>query len=638
MIELEVLKGELEGNIFKEEYPFITIGRLEENRIVLSDYHVSSEHAQIFWEDNQYIFRDLRSTNGSILVRENKQIPLDGSERWEFPLKIGDKLLLGAPYNPVVLLCKKISSPNSLPEDKSEKHIIAARTLEQIDDLKNKIEYDQDLAAIMYRLVQTIGKGGLKLNTVLKNVSLAVTNLLERSTNVSIYLKNPISSRFKLYYFYSKDGLSKGAGSKSLTSLVLKRKAAVLIADASEEMANSKSIFEANIQSIMAVPFWNGNHITGVLQCDNRGKTGLFKEKDLEYLTLLSYQSTLAIENAQLYEVLEAKKEKVQSENTYLKKHSPVHNFSDIIGESDSMKSIFSQLLKVLDTRVAIHIQGETGTGKELIANAIHYQSRRRDKMFVAQNCAALPDNLLESELFGHVRGAFTGAEKDKKGLFEIADGGSLFLDEIADMSPALQVKLLRVIQEGEIRPVGSTKVKYVDVRIISATHKCLEEEVAKNCFREDLYYRLHVFPITLPPLRERKEDIPLLVKHFIKKFCRELQKEVTISDSAMEEMKEYRWKGNIRELENEIHRLIILADEAIISPDDLNQNQRKDSILLAEKSFSINTTLKGMVEEVEKYIIRKALGETGGNKTKAAKRLGITREGLHKKISKYKM
>lgn len=636
MIELEVLEGETRGRVHRIEESVITIGRHESNLVVLPDYHISGEHAQIFWEDNQYIFRDLRSTSGSVLARRGHGIPLDGSERWEIPLKVGDQLRLGSPYSPVVLLVRAIDSVEA--EMPATTTLMAARTLEEIDTLRSQASTDRELAAIMYRLVQTIGRGGLELQTVLDSVCEAVFELLERASNVSLYLRDPISLRFKMVFARSREGaVDTSGGSRSLVEMVLKRKAAVLVADAPGEMAQSASIVAASIRSIMAVPMWNGNQIIGVLQCDNRTQRGLFQEKDLEYLTLLSYQSVLAIENARMYRMLEEKKERVQSENNYYRQRASVRCFSDIVGNSAAMRRIFEQLEKVIDTRVAISIHGETGTGKELIASAIHYQSRRREKMFVAQNCAALPETLLESELFGHVKGAFTGADRDKKGLFEIADGGTLFLDEIADMPLSLQVKLLRVLQEGEIRPLGSTQVKYVDVRIISASHKNLEEEVAAGRFREDLFYRLHVFPIHLPPLRERREDIPLLVEHFVQKYASGMQKRVTVDPQTLKEMQEVPWKGNVRELENEVQRLVILADDGgVIRPSDLRPQLRQETSLIAEKALLVEGTLKEMMEEVERQILVRVLEECDQNKTRAAARLGITREGLHKKLAKY--
>ncbi|MBN2723968.1 MAG: sigma 54-interacting transcriptional regulator [Deltaproteobacteria bacterium] len=639
MIQLEVIKGDKQGVCFEVGYPHVTIGRNDENSIVIPDFHISGEHAQIFWEDNQYIYKDLRSTNGSIIERSGDLIPLDSSKKWEYPIQPGDRLILGAPYNPVVLECRELTAPSGIKDPTVSTKIVAVRSMDEISDIRVRAESDQDLAAIMYRMVQTIGRGGLELEKVLGSVSEAVFNIISRATNVTIFLKEQDVSRFRSVFSISRSGKKGSDGSRSLLQLVLKRKEAIIAADAASELSQSESILAAQINSIIAVPLWNGNSITTVLQCDNREKSGLFNEKDLEYLTLLSYQANLAIENARLYSQLKETREKVQSENIYLKKRTPVLSFDNIIGESPLMKKIFEQLSKVLDTRVSIHINGETGTGKEIIATAIHYQSRRKDKMFVAQNCAALPETLLESELFGHVKGAFTGADRDKKGLFEIADNGTLFLDEIADMSPTLQVKLLRVLQEGEIRPLGSTEVKYVDVRIISATHKSLENEVSKGNFREDLFYRLHVFPLQLPPLRERREDIPLLINHFLEKYKMELKKIVTIDEMTLEEMRNYEWKGNIRELENEVHRMVILADDGgIIKPKDLSPHQRSETAVIADKNYVKGEHLKQMMEKVEKQILQQALADHDQNRTNTAKSLGITREGLHKKISKYSL
>jgi len=349
--------------------------------------------------------------------------------------------------------------------------------------------------------------------------------------------------------------------------------------------------------------------------------------------------ATLAIENARLVQRLRLAEEKLRGEVKYLKGREEKRRFSDIIGESPAMAEIFKQLEKVIDTRATVCIEGETGTGKEVIASAIHYQGKRREKLFVAQNCAAVPENLLESELFGHKKGAFTGADHDKKGLFEIADGGTLFLDEIGEMSLNLQAKLLRVLQEGEIRPVGATASKSIDVRIICATNRSLEKEVEKGTFRQDLFYRLRVFPIRLPPLRERREDIPLLVEHFLRKYMVEMNKPVAgVTPESLDQLAAYSWPGNIRELENEVQRLVIQCDnEGFITPELLAPAVRKVEGLLGRVAPK-KGTLKDMMEEVERWLLVEALREHGGNKTKTAETLGITREGLHKKLAKYGM
>src|SRR5262249_1718115 len=258
-------------------------------------------------------------------------------------------------------------------------------------------------------------------------------------------------------------------------------------------------------------------------------------------LMLLGTQATLAIENMQLVRKLKVAEERLRGENRYLKNREERRRFADIIGESEAMRAILGQLEKVIDTRATVCIEGETGTGKELVASAIHYQSRRRDKLFVAQNCAALPETLLESELFGHRKGAFTGADHDKKGLFELADGGTLFLDEIGEMSLGLQAKLLRVLQEGTVRPVGGTQQRQVAVPIICPTNRNRATQVERNQFRQDLYYRLMVFPIRLPPLRERQGDIPLLAEHFLGRYTQEYRKAIAgFAQSALDALQSY--------------------------------------------------------------------------------------------------
>jgi Nif-specific regulatory protein len=303
------------------------------------------------------------------------------------------------------------------------------------------------------------------------------------------------------------------------------------------------------------------------------------------------------------------------------------------------MRQVKELAVKVVPSTASVLILGESGTGKEVLARAIHRSSGRRGKPFLVINCAAMPETLVESELFGHEKGAFTGATSEKKGRFELADGGTLFLDEIADMSLPLQAKLLRVLQEGEIRPVGSTRSSIVDVRIISATNKTLEKEVEEGRFRQDLYYRLHVFPIRLPPLRERREDIPLLARHFMAKYAAELNKDVAgFSQEALDQVVTYAWPGNVRELENEAQRLVITCDEGgFIQPEHLSARIRQVEGIV-DRIGPRQGTLKEMMEQVERYLLREALREHEGNKTRTAVTLGITREGLHKKLSKFGM
>ena len=343
-------------------------------------------------------------------------------------------------------------------------------------------------------------------------------------------------------------------------------------------------------------------------------------------------------ENRRLAAELKEANRRLSDENIILRQNlQERYDFRRIIGHSPNMQRVFDLVAKVVDTPTTVMILGETGTGKEMLARAIHYNSSRKDALFVAQNCGALPDSLLESELFGHKKGAFTGASSAKKGIFETADKGTVFLDEVADMSPAMQLGLLRVLQEGEVKPVGSALTVQVDVRVIAATNKDLEEEVKAGRFREDLYYRLNVFPVILPPLRDRSGDIPVLARHFIDKYSTRIGKNVTgITAEALQLMKRFTWPGNIRELENELERAVTLAE-----PEGAITSELLSPRLAAEgPSPGVYTEepegLKAAVEQLERRMLSEALAETGGNVKRAAELLGISRPGLHKKIERY--
>lgn len=313
--------------------------------------------------------------------------------------------------------------------------------------------------------------------------------------------------------------------------------------------------------------------------------------------------------------------------------------YDNMIGKSKPMQSLYALLDKIKNAETTVLIQGENGTGKELIARSIHYNSSRKDKPFVIQNCSAFNDNLLESELFGHIKGSFTGAVKDKKGLFEMADRGTFFLDEIGDTSPTMQVKLLRVLQEGTFMPVGSTETRKVDVRIVAATNRNLKEMVEQGTFREDLYYRLNVINIRVPPLRERKEDMPYLVEYFLQK-SHELnpsQPKKTLNKRALEKLFDYAWPGNIRELQNEIERLCVLAgDEQKLMAETLSPKILEAGEKNKVQGSRLQGKLKDALEELEREMIREGLRRTGWNKSKLAKELGISRAGLIMKVEKY--
>jgi len=334
-----------------------------------------------------------------------------------------------------------------------------------------------------------------------------------------------------------------------------------------------------------------------------------------------------ARERERLKQECEALRDEVQRE----------YRFDNIIARSEGMQDVFSTVRKVAEYKTTVLLYGESGTGKELIARALHYNSDRSGRSFVAVNCGAIAETLLESELFGHVKGAYTDAIRDKRGLFQEADGGTLFLDEIGEMPLALQVKLLRVIQEGEVRRVGDTRSISVDVRIVAATVKDLGEEVKNNAFREDLFYRLNVLPILLPPLRERQEDVPLLVDHFVEQCQERLGRPVArVSAAAMKVLMDYPWPGNVRELENAIEHGMILCEGDTLEVAGLPRKVResKDRIRMALASDELS--IKKMTRLVEEELIRRALKATGGNRTRAAGLLEISHRALLYKLKDY--
>jgi len=332
-------------------------------------------------------------------------------------------------------------------------------------------------------------------------------------------------------------------------------------------------------------------------------------------------------------------REQLRKENQLLRREvTKEYSFENILSKNEKMQNIFDVIKKVAQYKSTVLISGESGTGKELVARALHYNSERSPNPFIPVNCGAIPENLLESELFGHAKGAFTDAIRTKKGLFEEADGGTLFLDEIGELPGPLQVKLLRVLQEGEIRRIGESKPIQIDVRIVAATVKDLAKEVNEGQFREDLFYRLNVLPIHIPPLRERKEDIPLLIHHFIQKFDLAMNKNVTDLDhKALEVLMNYKWYGNVRELENTIERAIVLTDKNIIELENLPieiQNFKEEFQLepLPDEEYSIKKASKAL----ETNLIKKALIKTKGNHTHAARLLEISHRALLYKIKEY--
>jgi Nif-specific regulatory protein len=424
--------------------------------------------------------------------------------------------------------------------------------------------------------------------------------------------------------FFSEKDVDESTASSSVIKKVLSGGEPVLTFDAlsDERFEASRSIVVQQIMSIICVPLRLQDKTIGAIYLDSKRARGKFNNETLKFLAVFGHLAAAAVENARRYDSL-------KSENARLKNEvDSTRLFQGIIGKSKAWKSALDLVQRVVDTDISVLISGESGTGKELIARAIHSQGARHEMPFIAINCSAIPEQLLESELFGYKKGAFTGASMDKKGLMEYADGGTLFLDEVADLSPALQAKLLRVLQDKEIRRLGGSEVKKVNIRILSATNKDLREEIKKGNFREDLYFRLNVVEIHLPPLRDRVEDIPILANYFVKKACETHGRNVKrISSSAMSMLLKHPWYGNVRELQNTIERAVVLSRGEELTEDDLKLHQHS-----VEGVLETGVTL----EEFERKLVEKTLMETGGNRTRTAEKLGVSLRWLQYRLKEW--
>jgi transcriptional regulator with GAF, ATPase, and Fis domain len=618
-LRIEILAGAESGRVFESDADVVRIGRGSDCELKLSDAHLSPSHLRLVASDGGYSVEDLDS----------------GTSR---PLSDGDELELGDDAGAKTRLRVNLGSEPPPPE------VVETRSLRELAP--------QSLEPKLWSAVLRALGAAESLEQVVAEMAEAALRLSPRATHATVALIDdaqpdkallvPVVTRVR-----GPDGTPiEPEGPVPLTRSVARRvvegRAAVLAADAPREALGSESLLGANIRSTIGVPLWRGDEILGVLQVDNRDAPAMFDRRDVEALGALAHGASLAVVSARLIQKLTLAEEQLRKENQFLRSRERSRSGElRIIGESKRMQDALQQLSKVVDTRITVLVEGETGTGKELFASAIHYRSQRRDKLFVAQNCAAFPENLLESELFGHKRGAFTGATEEKKGLFEVADGGTLFLDEVGEMPLSLQAKLLRVLQEGEVRPIGGSVTRKVNVRVVAATNRNLEKEVAEGRFREDLYYRLKVFPLRVPPLRERREDVPLLAGHFLERYTREFGREIAgFTQPALDVLKAYDWPGNVRELENEVQRAVIQADgESFITPDLLSSRVRASDAVQAavpEPETADQTatgTLREVMDAYEKRYLVQILAAHGNNKTSAAKTLGITREGLHKKL-----
>jgi Nif-specific regulatory protein len=465
--------------------------------------------------------------------------------------------------------------------------------------------------------------------------------------NVLIAIVEPDSNKLKLFgkSFVKKDiSYKRGEG---IIGKVWKHGIPIVIPNILEEkeflnkFGRDLKKYKNKKVAFIAVPIKIENKIIGVLGVD-KPYTG-YESLD-EYTKFLTMVSNILGQSVKLISNMKKEKEQLEKEKKYLKAQLNTllskTGLEGIVGRSQAIMEVVDNIYQVAPTNATVLLTGESGVGKELFAKAVHYNSSRASKPFIKLNCAAIPEDLLESELFGFEKGAFTGAYTTKKGKFEMADGGTIFLDEIGDMPISLQAKILRVLQEKEVERLGSSKPIKIDVRIIAATNKNLMEMVSQGTFREDLYYRLNVVPIFIPPLRERKEDIPVMVNYFVNRINKEYRKDVSISKELMDLLIEYDWPGNVRQLQNTIERMIILSKKDMLTIEDLPKDLKLEKYKFKNENKKIidsnKAELPKTVEQIEKEAIIKALEESNYVIKNAAKLLGMTPRQIRYRMDKY--
>jgi len=410
--------------------------------------------------------------------------------------------------------------------------------------------------------------------------------------------------------------------SDSIIAKVVRSRRPVIVSDAmsDDEFASAKSVMHLKVSSVICVPLLDRGRLLGLIYVGNDSIRDLFQDQTLRVLTVFSSQASLIVSNALLLNEL-------RIDNRRLSERLEQYRFGEIVGTSPPMQSVFRKVEKIAPTDISVMITGETGTGKELIAREIHNRSPRTGKPFVTVNCGAIPENLLESELFGHIKGAFTGAVANKQGKFQAADGGTLFLDEIGEMPIELQVKLLRAIQEKVVYRVGDTRPETCDIRILAATNRDLEKEIAGGRFREDLFYRLNVVAVELPPLRVRGDDVLVIARYLLSRYSREYDAKVKgFSPNAAVAIRKHNWPGNIRELENRIKKAIVLCESTVIGPDDLG---------LTGDVLPQILTLADAKDKFQRDYINEVLALNNGNRTKTARDLGVDPRTVFRHLEK---
>ena len=472
--------------------------------------------------------------------------------------------------------------------------------------------------------------------------SMEILSSLKKMENGTVTIVNPVTGKLEIEVAFgiTAEGRKRGKYKigEGITGRVVATGEPIIVPHIAEEplflnRTRSRGDITTQNRSFLCVPIKDGKHVIGALSVDRVYVSGIDDQanKDLQFLTVLS---SIIAQTTRRIQIVNREKEKLRIENIKLKRElSEKNKINEIIGNSSKMQDVYEMVHRVVDSNATVLLRGESGTGKTLVAKALHYNSKRKDNPFIVVNCSALPETLLESELFGHEKGAFTGATDRKIGRFEQAEGGTLFLDEIGEISHSVQVKLLNVVQERCFQRLGSTKSIQCDVRLVAATNRDLETAVSEKTFREDLYYRLNVFPVYMPPLRERRTDILLLAEFFLNKYSKENNKHIRrISTSAIDMLIQYHWPGNVRELQNCIERAVLICDDDSVKGIHLPPTLQLENSDGKERPLSLTSS----VERFEKELIIEGLKKNNGNQTKTAKFLDTSLRIINYKIHQY--
>jgi transcriptional regulator with GAF, ATPase, and Fis domain len=581
------------AKVYRIHKKLTSLGRSEQADVTLPDPELADSHVHILFDGRDF---NLATTE------RDTEVAINGRKRAKHRLAHEDRIRLGASEIEFSLYDQPVADP----EDEG-----ASADRAELGSYKKLHEFSQRLMA-SYELPTLLDQ--------LLDVMIQVSNA-DKGFLVLMESGEPV---VKVARNLRRETISDGVRqlSDSILARVIKTHRPLIISDAlhDDEFKNSLSVVNLKLTSVMCVPLLEKGNMLGVIYVGNDNVAQLFTPSQLEVLTVFGAQASLLVRNALLVNDLKL-------DNRSLHERIEQIRFGEILGSSPRMQEVFRKVQKVAGTDISVLVTGETGTGKELIARELHNRSPRAKQPFITINCGAIPENLLESELFGHVRGAFTGAVTNKMGRFQAADRGTLFLDEIGEMPLPLQVKILRALQERVVVRVGDTNAESIDIRVIAATNRDLEAEIKMGRFREDLYYRLNVVHLHLPPLRDRGDDIVVLARYMVGRYAPEYGNSVRgLTPNAIAAIKRHRWPGNIRELENRIKKAVVLADKALLGPEDLD---------LSADDLPTILPLADAKEKFQRDYINEVLALNAGNRTKTARDLGVDPRTIFRHLEK---